>query len=527
MRTARRTVGLITALALAAAACSAETGGADDRLVLAETQPLGGFNPLTGYGELGVSPLYEGLYRPEAPSDDRVPDLRPALAASAPERIAPRTWRIALRDGVTFSDGSAFDAADVVATYRAARDEKVAADIATHVAPVEDVTAEGPRTVVVRTATDGEPTPYLLLGIVPSERVEARAASAWALNREPVGTGPYRLESLATDQAVLVARTDRPGAQIPAVRRIVYTLVPDDNARAQRVRAGEVDGALLPPRLAASLDGRDGVRSVTVKSADWRGVSLPAGNPFTADPAARRAMNLGVDRAGIVSGVLAGAGEPASTPYSSVYGAAYDAGARFAFDAGAARRTLDDAGWAAGPDGIRTRGGDRAAFDLLYPAADSVRRDLAVAFAAAMKPLGIVVTPQGSSWDDIERRTGDAAILLGGGETPFSIDSQGYDALHTRLPDSSPYSNPGDFTAPGLDGLLDRARELSAGPEKDGLYRQVQAAYTAQPSAVFLVHLHHTYAVRSGGWSTPAPILEPHSHGVTWGPWWNLTAWRR
>lgn len=525
MRAARRVIALITAVGLVTTGCSSGPTADDSRLILAETQPLGGFNPLAGYGELGVSPLYEGLYRPAAPSDAQVPQLEPALATAAPERVASRTWRIGLREGVMFSDGSAFDAADVVATYRAARDPKVAADVATHVAPVEDVVADGPRTVTIRVSTDGDPTPYLLLGIVPSERVEQQPAAEWSLNRSPVGTGAYRLDSLSNDQAVLVARSDR-GAQ-PTVRRVVYTLVPDDNARAQRVRAGEIDGALLPPRLAASLDGRNGVRTLSVKSADWRGVSLPAGVPFTADPAARRAMNLGVNRNAIVADVLAGAGEPASTPYSTVYGAAYDPTAQFGFDIGAAQRLLDEAGWVPGPDGTRTRGADSARFTLLYNAQDSVRRDLAVAFAAAMRTLGIAVTPQGSSWDDIEKRTGDAAILLAGGETPYSIDSQGYDTLHTRVPNSSPYSNPGDFTAPGLDGLLERARDLPRGAEKDEAYRQVQRTYVATPSSVFLAHLHHTYAVRSDGWNHPAPILEPHAHGVTWGPWWDLAAWKR
>ena len=45
--------------------------------------------------------------------------------------------------------------------------------------------------------------------------------------------------------------------------------------------------------------------------------------------------------------------------------------------------------------------------------------------------------------------------------------------------------------------------------------------------AVFLAFLHHTYAMRDTGWSSSSPILEPHSHGVAWGPWWNLPGWRR
>jgi peptide/nickel transport system substrate-binding protein len=144
-----------------------------------------------------------------------------------------------------------------------------------------------------------------------------------------------------------------------------------------------------------------------------------------------------------------------------------------------------------------------------------------------MRPLGIDVRTRGTSWDEIETRTADSAILLGGGSTPYSIDAQVYDTLHTRVPGSSPYANPGNFTAPGLDELLDRARELPGGPEKDDLYRRIQEVYAAEPSHVFLVFLDHTYGSRDRGWDPVQPILEPHSHGVTWGPWWRIGAWTR
>ncbi|GAC67360.1 ABC transporter substrate-binding protein [Gordonia soli] len=520
------TAPLVVTAALVAAACSTQSSSSADQIVLAEGQELGGYNPIAGYGELGVSPIYEGLYRPQASDDRRVPDLVAALAQSAPSRIGARQWRIVLRPDVRFSDGSAFDSADVVATYRAVRDPAVASEISTHFAPIVDVAPDGPRAVTVRLSTDADPTPYLLLGIVPSERVEARPASDWSLNTAPVGTGPYRLESLEPDQAVLVARDDRRGGS-PGLKRIVYSYVPDDNTRAQRVAAGEIDGANLPPRLADSLGRQPDVSVVAARSADWRNVSLPAGNAFTADPQARLAMNQGVDRNAIVADVLAGKGAPASTPVADVYGAAFEPAAQYRLDRASAATTLDRAGWLPGPDGVRTRSGVRAEFTLLYNAQDTLRRDLAVAFAAAMKPLGVAVTPRGTSWDDIDSRLGTDAVILGGGETPYSIDSQVYDTLHTRVPDSSPYANPGDFTAPGLDRLLDDARAGAPGPADDERYRQIQRIYAAQPSSVFLAFLHHTYATRDSGWRHAAPILEPHSHGVAWGPWWDLESWRR
>ncbi|MGE2689301.1 ABC transporter substrate-binding protein [Mycolicibacterium pulveris] len=517
---------VVTAVALTAAGCSTTPPAASsDRIVLAEAQPLGDFNPVLGYGGAGVSPIYDALYRPEAPDDQEVPALVPALAAAPPELLEPRRWRVPLRTDVTFSDGSAFDSADVVATYTAVKNPAVASEISTHVAPVAAIAADGPHAVTVEVETDADPTPYLLVGIAPSETIENRPAADWALNTRPVGTGPYRLESLRPDQAVLVARDDYWGQQ-PQVKRLVYTHNPDDNIRAQRIVAGEVDGVNLPPRLVDSINAED-VATVAALSADWRAVALPAGNAFTADPQARLALNVGVDRDAMIRDVLAGHGRPAHTPVADVYGDAFNPEATFTFDQERAQQILQDAGWSPGADGIREKDGAKASFELLYNAQDSLRQDLAVAFAAAVRPLGVDVRPRGTSWDDIDTRFGDSAVVLGGGETPYSIDSQVYDTLHTRVPDSSPYSNPGNFTAPGLDELLEQARESASGPGKDALYRDVQARYVAEPSYVFLTFLDHTYAYRELGWNQSKPILEPHSHGVAWGPWWHIAAWTR
>ncbi|MFT3662515.1 MAG: ABC transporter substrate-binding protein [Gordonia sp. (in: high G+C Gram-positive bacteria)] len=523
-RRLRSSAGVV-ALAVLLGGCST-SNDREDLLVLAEGQELGGYNPLLGYGAYGVSPIYEGLLRPRSAADEKVPALVPALAAAAPERIAPRTWRVRLREDVTFSDGTAFDAADVAATYRAVVDPAVAADVSGTLGPVTAVRADGEHAVTVALDTDADPSPYLLVGIVPSERIEAAPAANWKLNTAPVGTGPFRLESLEPDQAVLVANEEYRGPA-PALRRVVYTYAPDDNNRAQRVSSGEVDGANLPPKLADSLKGENGVRVTGVHTADWRSVSLPAGNAFTADLEARRAMNLGIDRAAVVAEVLGGHGSPASNPVSPVYDGAYEPSAQFSFDPGEAGAILDRAGWRRGADGIRARGADTARFTVLYQAGDTARRDLAVAFAAAMKPLGIDVRPRGSTWDEIDTRLDTDAVLLGGGDTPYSIDAQVFTTLHTRIPGGSPYSNPGDFTAPGMDALLDAARQSAPGPENDARYRRIQSLYKAAPSSVFLVFLQHTYASRGTGWTFDAPILEPHSHGVTWGPWWNLASWRR
>ena len=120
----------LACVASVAAGCASPSEDRSDRIVLAESQELGGYNPVAGYGELGVSPLYDGLLRPASDTDTTLPDLVPALAVATPAPLGERQWRVQLRPGVTFSDGSLLDSADVVATYEAAVNPLVASEIA-------------------------------------------------------------------------------------------------------------------------------------------------------------------------------------------------------------------------------------------------------------------------------------------------------------------------------------------------------------------------------------------------------------
>ncbi|MDN5759621.1 MAG: ABC transporter substrate-binding protein, partial [Tomitella sp.] len=194
--------------------------------------------------------------------------------------------------------------------------------------------------------------------------------------------------------------------------------VPDDNARAQRMQAGGINGTVLPPVLARTFEDTAGMRVDAVQSADWRGVSLPAGNPFTRDEQARLAMNLGVDRQSMIDNVLAGHGRPAYTPVADVYGDGVNPDATFNYDPNRARTLLDTAGWVPGDNGIRTRDGDRAEFTIYYPANDTLRRDLAAAFASDMHTIGIDVHLQGSSWDEIDEAVDTSGVLLAAATNP-------------------------------------------------------------------------------------------------------------
>ncbi len=158
---------------------------------------------------------------------------------------------------------------------------------------------------------------------------------------------------------------------------------------------------------------------------------------------------------------------------------------------------------------------------------------MAAAFAADMATIGVEVTLRGGDWPELDQHLTDAAILLGGGERPYDLDTQLFDVLHTRSGDTSPYDNPGNVEIPGVDAQLDRARASLDADERTAAYRAVQEAYVQHPTHVFLAFIEHTYVTQDddgadgAGWDRGPLVLEPHAHGVSWGPWWHVAGWRR
>ncbi|WP_395729053.1 ABC transporter substrate-binding protein [Nakamurella sp.] len=539
-RRAARITGTLTAAVLLAGcanpdATSSSTSGsgggsaAKTSLVLSDGYDTATWNPLNGDADY-TSKVYDGLLR-LAPADGGEPTFVPNLATALPQANGDATrWTVTLREGVTFHDGSPLTAADVAATYTTAIDPAAAAPVASMYDMLERVEATDDRTVVFDLNEPYAAFPSkLLMGIAPAAALQPVVPVEQSpLNTAPIGTGPYRLVSTGPDRTVLQAFDGYWGGPVP-VREITIVNVTDDNTRVQRMLAGDFDGTVIPPQLAAGFPESAGFTVISNPSADWRSVVLPAKDPVAGDPAVRQALNRAVDRTAIVQTVLAGHGIAASTPFSPIFSTYYDPAAEFTYDPDAARTILDQAGWVPGPDGIRVKDGQRAEFTLMYYAPETLRRDLATAFAGDALTIGISVRLDGlGSWDDIQPRLGTDAVIWGGGDTPYDPDSNLYRMLSSTFAGQpGSYDNPGQYVDPTVDALLAQGRNTLDPAARAQLYRQVQQAYVADPAFVVLAFIDHVYVTRKDtGWTGTTPILEPHAHGVlSWGPWWNITDW--
>ncbi|MBE1486323.1 ABC transporter substrate-binding protein [Plantactinospora soyae] len=525
--TPRRLVAMAAAGGLlAVAACSSpatpDASAAGDTFVVATAGEPETLNPVLNYGVDGASLIFDGLV-----SRDGQNRLVPGLAAELPT-VSPdgRTVTAKLRDGVQFHDGSPLTSADVVFTYRTVLDPKVDSTLRSDLEMLESVEAPDASTVVFRLRYAYAPfLQRLTLGVVPAKALTGQDVNKAEFNRRPVGTGPYQVESWTPGDRLVLTANDRYFAGKPTNRRLVVAFVADDNIRAQRMRAGEFDAAELAPKLASGFDSVAGYRVERVPTADYRGVMLPMGNPVTADPAIRRALNLAVDRTAMVNGVLGGAGEPGygPVPPSSEFVEPAVAGKPTA-DPAAATALLDGAGWIPGAGGTRVRDGRPARFTLMYPASDSLRKELALAVTADAKKIGIEITPEGLTWDAIDPRLNTDPLIMGYG-TPYDPDFVSYKLFGSRFAGQG-YFNPGHYTSTVVDQALQEGRDQADPGRRKAAYSTFQKQLATDVPWVYLTYLKHTYVLRDSI-DGVTPRVEAHEHDVANSLWWNIHTWTR
>ncbi len=516
----------VTTLLGLSAACSApstsdEPGGnarqaaAGDGFVLGLSSEPDNLNPVLGYAPDGGSLIFDGLVSRTADLE-----LKPALAAELPKTDdAGTTVTFRLRTDVRFHDGTPLTSADVAYTYQALLDEKNNSSLRSDYAAIKSVEAPDPETVVFHLKY-----PYAAflqratLGIVPE-----RSLDRPDFNTRPVGTGPYRFVSWTPGDKIVLEADPSYWNGAPAIKNLVLAYAADDNVRATRMAAGEFDAAVLAPKAAARFDGTAGMTVYRVPSADYRGVMFPMEAPVTGDKAIRKAISLALDRSAMVKTILAGAGSAAFGPVAP--GTSWhDAAVRGSDTADQAQavQVLEQAGWQAGPDGIRVKDGTPARFALMYPAGDSLRKELALAVASDAKRVGIEIELAGLDWDAIYPRMAKDALIMGYG-TPFDPDHTNYELFHSDFVGQEPF-NPARYRDSEVDALLERGRRTADPAERKQAYDAFQQRIRDEEPWVYLVYLQHVYVVR-GEWTGITPSVEPHEH-ATGGLFRDIAEWK-
>ncbi|MGG5822213.1 ABC transporter substrate-binding protein [Falsiroseomonas sp. HW251] len=305
--------------------------------------------------------------------------IRPGLAERWEISPDGRTYTFHLRRDVTFCDGKPLTADDVVFSIQRWVNPATRSPVAWRAGPVKEVRARDSHTVEYElNAPFSELLSQLTLffaGIVDRTATERLGDNFGTQGFN--GTGPYCWVSWTPRSDLVLQRHPnyRWGPPIfenrgPAhVERIVWRVIPEPTARIAALQTGQADATQYVPPVAIDAMRRiPTVNLLTQPNYFWDYLlGFKVDKPVVSDPAIRRAITQAVDRDALVRAVWFGAANPARNlinPNALDYDAQSDAMVP-GYDPTAAQRTLDEAGWRMGPDGIRVKEGQRASF-LVY-----------------------------------------------------------------------------------------------------------------------------------------------------------------
>lgn len=346
--------------------------------------------------------------------------LKPGLATSWTLQPDGKTWRFALRKGVTFHDGTPFMADDVVWTWGQRQfDGRTLSTVTNTLYPSgQPFNPDAVKKIDDYTVDFTPATPNLRL---PEQIVHPEGAIVKRGTHNDTapyaGTGPFKYVSYVEKQTAVFERNDNYWGEKPKVKRIEIQFIPDPVARLQALKSGQVDFVYdLPPDATKSLDNDPNFK--VVKSQAGRNhllyVNLTPGR-VTADKNVREAISYALDRQAYVSVVLEGNGEPGRwMAPKSVLGSAADSVAPIVRDVGRANKILDDNGWVKASDGSRSKDGQPLKVTLLGQ--QEVPESALTVIQANLKDAGISV--------DI-KKTPDVATrnaLYNQGKGDFDLD---------------------------------------------------------------------------------------------------------
>ncbi|MFC4002628.1 ABC transporter substrate-binding protein [Prauserella oleivorans] len=280
-------IGLAGALAVSMTACASERGsggeggaGNENTLVFGAAGAPKNFDPIfndDGESFRPIRQMYETLitYKPGTA------DLQPGLATEWRPSDEGKTWTFKLREGVKFHDGTDFNAEAVCFNFdrwfnmpsAAAQSQMIYyGDVfegfannqgdATGQPVYKSCEAPDPTTAVLHLnkAKGAFPDAFGLTSLSMSSPTalqkykaddvkqsgDSFSYPAYA-NEHPTGTGPYKFQSYdkAAGTITLVRNEDYWGEKAK-LERIIFRIIPDENARKQELTSGQIDGYDLP-----------------------------------------------------------------------------------------------------------------------------------------------------------------------------------------------------------------------------------------------------------------------------------------
>ncbi|HZE41967.1 MAG TPA: ABC transporter substrate-binding protein [Stackebrandtia sp.] len=315
-RFGRRVIAVVAALAAAALALAGCSGSSarPGKLVIGVTTDANQLFPwkATQFQSVGV---LQNIYGTLTEFDK---DLKvvPGLAKSWHTSHGGKTLTLRLRQGVTFADGSRFDAADVKHSLDAIRDPKTAAVSASTLASVTKVTAPDAHTVQLTLSGPDASLPSNLASV--NMAMLSSKDSEKKLSARPNGTGPFAFDSRKPSQTLLLKRNASYWGPRPQLDSVEFRVIPDDDSILSAMQAGNVQFAVFDdPVVGQTAEDLD-LKVHKTSQLSYHTLQLNASRKKLSNVNTRLAIQCAVDREDVLDTAGFGQGEvtgPVTAPH--------------------------------------------------------------------------------------------------------------------------------------------------------------------------------------------------------------------
>jgi peptide/nickel transport system substrate-binding protein len=440
--------------------------------------------------EVTYANIYEGLTRfgPDG-------SVRPGLASAWEASEGGRIWTFTLREGVTFHDGTTFDANDVVFTLDRARAPD-STNAQKHLfVGIETVEAVDPATVRVTLKSPNGNFPWNMAWgdavIMAPESVATNATN-------PVGTGPFRFANwVQGDRVEMVVNEDYWG-EPPALRAATFRFISDPTAAFAAMMAGDVDAfPVFPaPETLVQFKADPRFRVVVGTTEGETILAMNNGRPPLDDVRVRAAIAHAIDRQAIIDGAMFGYGTPIGTHFPPHHPDYVDLTALSAHDPERSRALLAEAG----VTGLRLR--------LHLPPPSYARRGGEIV-AAQLRAVGIeteIIAVEWAQWLEQVFRGKDFDLTIISHVEPADI------GIYARPDYYFQYARP-EFVA-----IIDELAVTIDEARRSELLKAAQRMIAEDHVNAFLFQLAKTGVANArieGLWpNSPAPVID--LTGVRW-----------
>ena len=382
-------------------------------------------------------------------------------------------WRLRMRSGLRFHDGSTVTTADIVRAIE--EDRKDSNGTGACLRDIADVTAIDDRDVDVTLTRRC----FFLLDDLLSAVTRPHGPGA-----ATVGTGPFSIAALSADELRLDANRDYHLGRPAADKVVVRSYDTLRTAWAEMMRGGLDFLPEVGPDSAEFLADQSSIDLRTYVSAYANMLLLNSGRPIFRSPEVRRALNFAVDRMALVQQGQKGHGVPATVPTWPNYWAHGEAGGGFTYDPGRAATLLAGARAATGRPGPAP-GSSLLEFTCLIPAKFAILERLSLLIQRQFAEVGVRMRVESIQPEALYRRmvSGDFDGLL----LPFLSGPYAWVPFRTwHSPGASKRWNYWGYRNAAVDAALDAMRDARDDAEFVRALRRFESAFENDPPAVLL-----------------------------------------